>query len=44
MIVSLSDLIFQFHKGAIGVTAQNTFEREVTLFQFHKGAIGVTHY
>ena len=33
--------IFQFHKGAIGVTFSCTFFSCLISFQFHKGAIGV---
>ncbi len=32
---------FQFHKGAIGVTATPSPNDFIELFQFHKGAIGV---
>ncbi len=33
--------LFQFHKGAIGVTAFTVKKIEEKKFQFHKGAIGV---
>ena len=35
------DLLFQFHKGAIGVNNYSSYLAFHTIFQFHKGAIGV---
>ena len=34
-------LLFQFHKGAIGVDIVGKIYSYVLRFQFHKGAIGV---
>ena len=34
-------LLFQFHKGAIGVQGSRPLLRQFGVFQFHKGAIGV---
>ncbi len=34
-------VIFQFHKGAIGVNPKPPKHRKTYIFQFHKGAIGV---
>ena len=34
-------MIFQFHKGAIGVAIVGAVNVPVAVFQFHKGAIGV---
>ena len=36
--------VFQFHKGAIGVTYQQRTGYRRFRFQFHKGAIGVPHH
>ncbi len=33
--------LFQFHKGAIGVTRWQKYALPCVQFQFHKGAIGV---
>ena len=34
-------MIFQFHKGAIGVVSEQAVKKLTEEFQFHKGAIGV---
>ena len=34
-------ILFQFHKGAIGVIDSCLLPKSVAKFQFHKGAIGV---
>ena len=41
LVELISCFIFQFHKGAIGVTDIRKPQNLPVLFQFHKGAIGV---